>query len=114
MSGKCAKEEDEEVVIQRQIKALREHIYSHIIWYLQISSIPTMDKATVAKKSLVKTLTFKCLLLIILLNRYDYEKIFYTLLRAADEAVGITRRKWTPSIGNAIHTIQLFDLKLRY
>ena len=59
MSGKCAKEEDEEVVIQRQIEALREHIYSHIIWYLKISIIATMNKATVAKKLPVKTLQFK-------------------------------------------------------
>ena len=70
-----------------------------------------MSKATVAKKSLFKTLPFKCLLFILFLNRYDYERIFYTLLRAADEAVGITRRKWTPSIGNTIHTIQLLNLK---
>ena len=32
-------------------------------------------------------------------KRYDYETIFYTLLRAADEAVAKTRKKWTPSIG---------------
>ena len=34
-----------------------------------------------------------------LFKRYDYETIFYTLLRAADEAVAKTRKKWTPSIG---------------
>ena len=33
------------------------------------------------------------------MKRYDYETIFYTLLRAADEAVLKTRRKWKPSIG---------------
>ena len=35
-------------------------------------------------------------------TRYDYETIFYTLLKAADEAVAKTRKKWTPSIGNSL------------
>ena len=105
MSGKCAKEEDEEVVIQRQIEALREHIYSHIIWYSKINSISIIHEATDARRSPFKTLQLNCLFFILLLNRYDYEKIFYTLLKAADEAVGITRRKWTPSIGNTFYII---------
>ena len=105
MSGKCAKEEDEEVVIQRQIEALREHIYSHIIWYRKINSISIIHEATGARTSPFKTLKLKCLFLILFLDRYDYEKIFYTLLKAADEAVGITRRKWTPSIGNTFYII---------
>ena len=105
MSGKCAKEEDEEVVIQRQIEALREHIYSHIIWYLKINSILIIHEATCARTSPFKTLQLKCLFFILFLDRYDYEKIFYTLLKAADEAVGITRRKWTPSIGNTFYII---------
>ena len=61
MSGKCAKEEDEEVVIQRQIEALREHIYSHIIWYLKINSILIIHEATCARTSPFKTLQLKCL-----------------------------------------------------
>ena len=37
MSGKFGRDEgeipDEKEVIRRQIDALREHVYSHIIWY---------------------------------------------------------------------------------
>ena len=37
MSGKFGRDEgeipDEKEVIRRQVDALREHVYSHIIWY---------------------------------------------------------------------------------
>ena len=42
-----------------------------------------------------------------MVTRYDYETIFYTLLKAADEAVAKTRKKWTPSIGKALTKYKL-------
>ena len=42
-----------------------------------------------------------------MVTRYDYETIFYTLLKAADEAVAKTRKKWTPSIGKVLTKYKL-------
>ena len=98
MSGKFGRDEgeipDEKEVIRRQIDALGAHIYSHIIWY---KSNYLHQKWNGQR---INTLYFYFAERNIhFFKRYDYETIFYTLLRAADEAVAKTRKKWTPSIG---------------
>ena len=100
MSGKFGRDEgeipDEKEVIRRQIDALRAHIYSHIIWYKSnYLSILFVSKFLYDYTGYLyfAERNFH------LNKRYDYETIFYTLLRAADEAVAKTRKKWTPSIG---------------
>ena len=107
MSGKFGRDEgeipDEKEVIRRQIDALRAHIYSHIIWY---KSNYLHQKWNGQRVKFFKYITYDYTLYfyfaernIHFFKRYDYETIFYTLLRAADEAVAKTRKKWTPSIG---------------
>ena len=75
---------------------MRDHVYSHIIWYEREFLIHLTFQMTFLPKP--NSLSHP-LYAYILMKRYDYETIFYTLLRAADEAVLKTRRKWKPSIG---------------